>query len=544
MPIAENYNPNNLFATSGLWNPDGSFTYPDGSIATAQEIDAARKAKGLPPLSTMQHNGQPAGNGPRGPMDPMTAQSTGAYGEAIAPTIEADAMGSTLDTSHADAERERLAPLLAQLQQQAATGGGAWEKSLADATAKASSSTQALGQSAPGVGYADALRNSGNAKRAVAQRAVGQGNLLREQAKEDATDQLSSLLAGQGAQDLAQATGVSDTAFGVRSANESIRQSNQANLVKKQGENWDNLGKVTSVMGAAMSDGGQVPGKAPVFGDDERNDVVPAKLSPGEIVIPRSHSSSPEAAAEFVRSLHARKPAHFAAGGSVGGGYQLPAEENGAILKTGPFDETRANTSNLLNTLEQRSNTPSPAAAQQMQNSTDANIAAAMQAHVRAPASAVVQATGAAGSAAAGDAAAGAAAAQQRSRKALAGTSLGQRDRELAMAQAAQSAAWRNTLMNTGISIADAALLRDLQARSNARASGIASGAGQGLAAWSAAGGGLGSSGMTSDDYVKGGPADLHDREDLWAGGEVGDGDNDEDTRARDFVESLRRRSA
>lgn len=537
MPIQDNYNPNNLFATSGSWNPDGSFTYPDGTIASAQEIDAARAAKGLPPLATMRHNGQAAGNGPRGPMDPMSAQSTGAYGEAIAPTIESSSPGATLDTTQAEAERARLAPLLASLQQQAATGGGAWEQSLADATQKASSSVQALGQSAPGVGYASALRNIGNAQGAVAQRAVGQGNILREQSKQDATDQLSSLLAGQGAQDLSQATSASDAGYGVRSANESIRQSNQQNLARKQNENWDNFGKATNVIGAAMSDGGQVPGRAEVFGDDSRNDTKPAMLSPGEIVIPRSHADSPESAAEFVRSLQAGKPQHFAAGGSVAGGYQLPTVENGAILNTSAFDENRANTGNLLNTLEQRSNTPSPAAGQQMQNATDANIAAAMQAHVRAPAGDVLQATGAAGSEAAGATAAGTAAAQQRDRQSFAQTSLGQRDREMAMASAAQQAAWRNTLMNTGISIADAALLRDLDAKSKARAEGIAGGAGQGLAAWTAAGGGAPE--WTSDDYAKGGPADLHDREDLWAGGEVG-----EDTRAKDFVDSLRRRKS
>lgn len=37
-----------------------------------------------------------------------------------------------------------------------------------------------------------------------------------------------------------------------------------------------------------MDDGGMVPGDAPFFGDTEMNDVVPANLSPGEAVIPRS----------------------------------------------------------------------------------------------------------------------------------------------------------------------------------------------------------------------------------------------------------------
>jgi hypothetical protein len=52
------------------------------------------------------------------------------------------------------------------------------------------------------------------------------------------------------------------------------------------------------------SHGAQVPGVANVPGDSPVNDTVNAKLSPGEIVIPRSHASSPNLAAEFVRHLH------------------------------------------------------------------------------------------------------------------------------------------------------------------------------------------------------------------------------------------------
>jgi len=38
----------------------------------------------------------------------------------------------------------------------------------------------------------------------------------------------------------------------------------------------------------AFAEGGQVPGRATVFGDSSKNDTVPALLSPGEFVIPRS----------------------------------------------------------------------------------------------------------------------------------------------------------------------------------------------------------------------------------------------------------------
>lgn len=63
-------------------------------------------------------------------------------------------------------------------------------------------------------------------------------------------------------------------------------------------------------LAAPMRAGGKVPGKASVKGDSEKNDVVPAMLSPGEEVIPRSIAQGPNApqkAAEFIRHLRARK---------------------------------------------------------------------------------------------------------------------------------------------------------------------------------------------------------------------------------------------
>ena len=50
------------------------------------------------------------------------------------------------------------------------------------------------------------------------------------------------------------------------------------------------------------NDGGPVPGKAKVAGDHPKNDTVPAMLSPGELVIPRSVVAKvPEAVLEFAK---------------------------------------------------------------------------------------------------------------------------------------------------------------------------------------------------------------------------------------------------
>lgn len=67
------------------------------------------------------------------------------------------------------------------------------------------------------------------------------------------------------------------------------------------------------------SDGGKVPGQAMVEGDSFKNDVVDAKLSPGEIVIPRHitmHEHAPEMAMAFVKEQLA-KHKMFAEGGTV-----------------------------------------------------------------------------------------------------------------------------------------------------------------------------------------------------------------------------------
>lgn len=56
-----------------------------------------------------------------------------------------------------------------------------------------------------------------------------------------------------------------------------------------------------------MRFGGQVPGVPKVPGNSLKNDIVPAKLSPGEIVVPRTSATSPIKAANFVKSTLSRE---------------------------------------------------------------------------------------------------------------------------------------------------------------------------------------------------------------------------------------------
>lgn len=102
-----------------------------------------------------------------------------------------------------------------------------------------------------------------------------------------------------------------------------------------------NAGAVVPTM--VVSSGGKVPGRAEVKGDSLKNDVVNAKLSPGEIVIPRSIAMSEnpgDAAKKFVeqelsKHKNANSTHNYADGGEVETPYYLkPAvDENLYYLK-------------------------------------------------------------------------------------------------------------------------------------------------------------------------------------------------------------------
>lgn len=55
------------------------------------------------------------------------------------------------------------------------------------------------------------------------------------------------------------------------------------------------------------ADGGPVPGRPNVPGDSPRNDKVPAMLSPGEVVVPRSIAPHPDLARQFVAHVMRNK---------------------------------------------------------------------------------------------------------------------------------------------------------------------------------------------------------------------------------------------
>lgn len=75
----------------------------------------------------------------------------------------------------------------------------------------------------------------------------------------------------------------------------------------ESGQDLSLLGDVAGGVGqgvgtyfAKKAHGGKIDGSAPVPGDSEKNDIVPAMLSPGEVVIPRSALQSPEKVLAFL----------------------------------------------------------------------------------------------------------------------------------------------------------------------------------------------------------------------------------------------------
>lgn len=104
--------------------------------------------------------------------------------------------------------------------------------------------------------------------------------------------------------------------------------------------------------GILAESGGHVPGQAEVRGDSPKNDIVPAMLSPGEIVIPRSileHEHAGEMAKSFVEGILAgKKKDKFDSGGIAGAGHDMLGigEENypeSSFTVTPPSGQTQQN---------------------------------------------------------------------------------------------------------------------------------------------------------------------------------------------------------
>ena len=146
------------------------------------------------------------------------------------------------------------------------------------------------------------------------QQAVGQAATLGAQqqlAAQQALQQQQASMAGtaqnQVANQLGAQQGVANIAL--QSQGNQMGLSNNQNALQT-GVNQNNSNAQSQLIGgligggaaALMASGGKVPGQAPVTGDSPKNDIVNAKLSPGELVIPRSVvMQGPDAVLAFAK---------------------------------------------------------------------------------------------------------------------------------------------------------------------------------------------------------------------------------------------------
>lgn len=217
---------------------------------------------------------------------------------------------------------------------------------------------------ARGVNPALAARLVSQNQLAAGQQMAGQGAVLRSQEQMGAQSALAQALAQKRAQDMGmfgqagglqnqQNTGIMQNSFGAQGLNAGVeaqnaKASNDMNAAVMGGI----TGAVTGAAGAAagmaeggqvpgparnithvtgkpkfafadsgyspyvhailMRKGGRVPGRASVPGNSPRNDTVPAMVSPGEVVLPRTVAmagDAPKRAAAFVAALKKRKAA-------------------------------------------------------------------------------------------------------------------------------------------------------------------------------------------------------------------------------------------
>lgn len=227
--------------------------------------------------------------------------------------------------------------LAQQLALQAAGKGGptAAQSLFQGATDQNLRNAMALGQSQAGVSPGAGLRSILEAQSGATGQAASQAAALRAQEQLSAQGQLGGLygqMAGQGLQAAGMYGQMSEQD---RQAMIELERQRAGVYSSQVGANAQkdmaNKQLVGNVLGEGMkggaaafgvAHGAEIEGRAKHDGDHEDNDTVPAMLSPGEIVLPRSVAQDPDAeqkAAEFVHAIKKHKKMYN--GGVVGSPY-------------------------------------------------------------------------------------------------------------------------------------------------------------------------------------------------------------------------------
>lgn len=179
----------------------------------------------------------------------------------------------------------------------------------------------AMAQSNPN--DAGAARNAANSVAAANQNAAAQSAQLAMQHQLGAQSQLGGMLGAQRGQDISAAT----TELQGHTARQQVQREAFDHAQTASKDFWGNVLKAGATV-AALADGGvvpqspmfampqqfaatggQVPGQARFAGNSLGNDFISARLSPGEIVLPRSVTEDPDAAEKarlFVEAIQGR----------------------------------------------------------------------------------------------------------------------------------------------------------------------------------------------------------------------------------------------
>lgn len=191
---------------------------------------------------------------------------------------------------------------LAQALQAQAGGAGpsVAQEALKQGTSRAIQQSAGMAASQKGINPALAQRLAAENAAGMTQQAAGQGALMRAQEQLSGRQQLGGLYGQMGQQALSSQGQMLAAQSAQNQINAGIEAQNAQNAAAVQGAFLNALGGAASKMAAH---GGKIEGTAKVDGDSEINDTVPALLSPGEIVIPRSHADDPEKAKMFIDKL-------------------------------------------------------------------------------------------------------------------------------------------------------------------------------------------------------------------------------------------------
>jgi hypothetical protein len=227
-----------------------------------------------------------------------------------------------LDTTQSDSARNEMMQFVSALKEQAAgRGPSAAQDQLRSATDANIRQAMALGQSQRGVGYQAGIKNMLANQARTQQESALQSSFLRNQESMQAQSQLGGVLGTMRQGDLGQQASSTD----VEKLKQNWAVAKLDDAGRKRAADNQLAGSVINAAGAAGAQyassgkgkaaGGLIQGTPQAPGDSPRNDTVPAMLSPGEIVIPRTVAQSvdaPDRAAEFVAAIKASKGAKAA----------------------------------------------------------------------------------------------------------------------------------------------------------------------------------------------------------------------------------------